>query len=176
MSENVIREIIGDELLSLRDRIINNHIAAGQKASGRTIESMQIETTPTSGILFARRAVGTLETGRGSGAVPKGFNEIIYQWIMDKGIQVAPIPYTRKASPKWQPKYTPEVRGYMSFAGAVANKIAKEGTSLHREGGRKDIYSNEIETTLKSLADRLTGVMWVKIDTINQNSMKDENS
>lgn len=176
MEESVIQGIIGEELLSLRDRIINNHIASGQRASGRTIESMTIETTATSGVLFARRAVGTLETGRKGGVVPKGFNEIIRLWIMDKGIHAAPIPYVREASSKWQPKYTPEERGYMSLAGAIAHKIASEGTSLYRQGGRKDIYSNEIMKTLKSLSDRLVGVVGLKIDTINNNAVKDDNS
>ncbi len=144
--------IINEELLSLRQRIIDNHLRAGQKASGRTIQSLRVEATEDEGILFGRKAFGTLETGRRGGRVPAGFYHIILQWVKDKGIQVE------------KPK---------TFAYFVARKIAREGTSLYRRGGREDIYSSEIPKTVESIGKRIMGLLTMEVDNININSKKE---
>ena len=146
------RKVVSEELESLRQRIIENHLRAGQKASGRTIASLHVETDNDGGILFGRKAFGTLETGRRGGKVPKGFYHIIYQWMQDKGIQVE------------RPK---------SFAYLVARKIAREGTKLYRQGGRDDIYSNEIPKTTESVLSRITGLLGASVESINLNSKKE---
>lgn len=132
-------KILTDELNALKQRVIQNHLSAGQKASGRTIKSLEVIVDEKSGTLYGRKFIGTLETGRNPGRVPKGFRLIIEQWAKDKGITVD--------NPK-------------SFAYFVAKKIATEGTKLHRSGGRDDIYSNEIPKSitaiLKGLADNYT--------------------
>ena len=128
------REILIQELSDLKKRITKNHISAGQKASGRTIASLTVETGDTFGQLTGRKFFATLETGRKAGRVPGNFQSIILKWMHDKGINV----------PK--PK---------SFAYLVARKIAREGTLLHRMGGRSDIYSKEINITLPRLIKRL---------------------
>lgn len=148
-----VRNIVDEELNALRQRIIDNHIKAGQKASGKTIASMRVEADDNGGILFGRKAFGTLETGRRGGRVPKGFYQIIYQWVQDKGIKVE------------KPK---------SFAYLVARKIAREGTSLYRQGGRDDIYSNEIPKTIGSIGDRVRGALSVEVEHINLNSKNEE--
>ena len=146
------RKVVSEELESLRQRIIENHLRAGQKASGRTIASLHVETDNDGGILFGRKAFGTLETGRRGGKVPKGFYHIIYQWMQDKGIQVE------------KPK---------SFAYLVARKIAREGTKLYRQGGRDDIYSSEIPKTEESILSRITGLLSAEVESININSKKE---
>lgn len=146
------KTIINEELLSLRQRIIDNHLRAGQKASGRTIQSLRVEATEDEGILFGRKAFGTLETGRRGGRVPAGFYHIILQWVKDKGIQVE------------KPK---------TFAYFVARKIAREGTSLYRRGGREDIYSSEIPKTVESIGKRIMGLLTTEVDNININSKKE---
>lgn len=143
------KKIINDELLQLRQRIIDNHLRAGQKASGRTIQSLRVESSEDGGTLFGRKAFGTLETGRKGGRVPAGFYQIILQWVKDKGIQVE------------KPK---------TFAYFVARKIAREGTSLYRQGGRADIYSNEIPKTVESIGKRIMGVLSMEVERINLNS------
>lgn len=143
------RKVVSEELESLRQRIIENHLRAGQKASGRTVASLHVETDNDGGILFGRKAFGTLETGRRGGKVPKGFYHIIYQWMQDKGIQVE------------KPK---------SFAYLVARKIAREGTKLYRQGGRDDIYSNEIPKTTENVLSRITGLLAASVESINLNS------
>lgn len=143
------KKVVSEELESLRQRIIANHLKAGQKASGRTIASLRVDVDEDGGTLYGRKAFGTLETGRRGGKVPKGFYRIIYQWMQDKGIQVE------------KPK---------SFAYLVARKIAREGTKLYRQGGRDDIYSNEIPKTTESVLSRITGLLTASVESINLNS------
>ena len=49
--------IIGEELEALRKRIIANHEAAGQVASGRTKGSLKVEMSEDGGVLWGRQAV-----------------------------------------------------------------------------------------------------------------------
>lgn len=147
-----IKGILGEELESLRQRIIENHIRAGQKASGKTISSLRVDVNDNKGTLFGRQAFGVLETGRKPGKVPKGFYQIIQQWVKDKGIQVE--------NPK-------------SFAYLVARKIAREGTELYRQGGRADIYSPEIEKTTQEIMNRAFAVFKDDVTHINLNSNED---
>lgn len=146
------KKVVQEELESLKKRIIDNHLRAGQKASGKTIASMHVEASDDGGVLFGRKAFGTLETGRRGGRVPKGFYHIILQWVKDKGINVE------------KPK---------TFAYFVARKIAREGTSLYRQGGRADIYSNEIPRTEESILNRITGLLSAEVEHINLNSKKE---
>lgn len=144
-----IKQVLSEELEELKKRIINNHVAAGQVASGRTARSLRVEVTDDAATLYGRRAFGTLETGRKPGRVPQGFYQIILQWTKDKGIQVD--------NPK-------------SFAYLVARKIAREGTRLYRNGGRTDIYSNEVEKTIENIMNRVFGVLDKEIEHIHLNS------
>lgn len=146
------KKVVQEELNALRQKIIDNHLRAGQKASGRTIASLHVEVDESEGTLFGRKAFGTLETGRRGGKVPKGFYHIILQWMKDKRINVE------------KPK---------TFAYFVARKIAREGTKLYRQGGRDDIYSNEIPKTEESILNRITGLLSAEVEHINLNSKKE---
>ena len=146
------KKVVQEELNALRQKIIDNHLRAGQKASGRTIASLHVEVDESEGTLFGRKAFGTLETGRRGGKVPKGFYHIILQWMKDKRINVE------------KPK---------TFAYFVARKIAREGTKLYRQGGRDDIYSNEIPKTEESILSRITGLLSAEVESININSKKE---
>lgn len=151
-SREEAKGILNEELESLRELLIENHIRAGQRASGRTISSLRVSVDDNHGILFGRQAFGTLETGRGPGKVPKGFYKIIQQWVADKNIQVE------------RPK---------SFAYLVARKIANEGTELYRLGGHEDIYSKEIKETVKKIMNRVFGIFASDVTHINLNSDED---
>ena len=144
-----IKGILNEELESLRQRIVENHIQAGQRASGRTIKSLHVVVDDDHGILFGRKAFGVLETGRGPGKVPKGFYKIIRQWMIDKGIQVE------------KPK---------SFAYLVARKIAEKGTRLYRTGKHEDIYSKYIEIAIQNIMNRVFGIFSKDVKHINLNS------
>lgn len=148
-SKEEAKKVISEELNALRQRIIDNHIRAKQRASGRTIESLKVVVDDNHGILYGRQAFDVLETGRRPGKVPKGFYQIIQQWVKDKNIQVE------------KPK---------SFAYLVARKIANEGTELFRNGGRADIYSPDVEKTINNIMDRVFGIIVDGVTHINLNS------
>lgn len=164
-AENIKKSII-ISLVWLQSRIIENHLAANQQASGRTIRSLLIEETVKGARLKGRSYFSTLETGRKEGKVPQNFNDIIQQWILDKGISFDPVPYKRQPSERWQPKYTSEQRGLMSLAGAIAYKIATEGTSLYRDGGRKDIFTEPTSEAIIQIKQKLTGIFKIEIETL----------
>lgn len=168
--------IVDEEFDSFIEKVISNHIRAGQKASGRTMQSIRKNITDEGGVVFARAYFGVLETGRKPGSVPKNFRSVILQWMRDKGINAEPIPYIRKPSSKWQPKYSPQERGDLSLAGAIAYRIRKEGTRLYRNGGRDDIYSNEIQKTVGSILDRIITVFKKDVESININSINEDSN
>lgn len=151
------KQILSEELESLRKRIIERHIAAGQKASGRTISSLSVTVNDDEGTLYGRKAFGVLETGRRGGKVPKGFYKIIQQWVKDKGLSFS------------------NVRERNTFAYFVSRKIAAEGTRLHRSGVTEDIYSTEIEKTVEAIHKRVFGIFEKDVDSIHINAIKDEN-
>lgn len=164
-----VKNILSDELESLKLRIIANHEKAGQKASGRTEASLRVEVTEDEGIIFGRNAFGTLETGRKGGNVPSNFSDIIKKWARDKGINISPIPYkTDRAH-----KYSEQERGENRFAFFVARKIKRDGTALYRSGGRSDIYSDEIRKTIKVIGDRLMSSIKMEIDSIKLNTKEE---
>lgn len=131
---------------------------SGQRASGRTQDSIRVEIKDGTGTIYGRKAFGTLELGRKPGKTPRGFVEIIRKWMQDKGISAQPVPYIRQASERWRPKYTAEERGYLQMAGAIAYKIRTEGTKLYREGGRKDVYTPAISSCIERIQMDVAGL------------------
>lgn len=136
------RSIMVDELEKLRIRIANNIRDKGMTASGRTQGSMHVEVASSGemekGVLLGRKAFATTERGRKPGKVPKGFYEIIKQWVIDKGAWAFDTVGARN-----------------SFAYLVARKIARDGTKLHQNGGQSDVYSSEIPKTIEALQSRI---------------------
>ena len=137
------------------NRIKENITTTGTRASGRTQASIRVEVSADTGTIYGRKAFSVLQTGRRGGKVPRGFVDMLKQWARDKGINPEPIPYIRKASARWQPKYTPEQRGLNAFAGAVADRIRMRGTSLYLQGGRNDIYTEPIREAVQGMKDDL---------------------
>lgn len=111
--------IIKDFLESCKKQIEKNHHAAGQKVTGKTINSLEVVMNEKGGALMAWKFFDIVETGRKPGKVPYGFAALIMKWAKDKGLNVD-----------------------NSFGYFVAKKIREEGSSLYRQGGRKDIFSN----------------------------------
>ena len=138
-----------DELHKLLDKMVaemrDNLAKTKTNASGRTSASLRVVMTDTGGQIWGRRYFRGTEQGRAGGKVPHNFHSIIRQWIIDKGLTPSAIPYKRKPSANWQPKYTPDERGLRQMASAIAHAIEKSGTSLYRKGGRTDIFTNVIE-------------------------------
>lgn len=167
------KKVLQEELQSLADRIKANHRKAKQVASGKTLNSIHIDVSEREGALYGRAYFGVLETGRRAGRVPRNFHDIILQWMRDKGIHADPMPYKRKPSAKWEPKFrSAQERGDYTLASAIENTIRKEGTKLHRDGGRTDIFSNEIPVTTDNILSRLATIMNENITSETLNYIK----
>lgn len=158
--------IINEELERAKEIIIQHIWANGQNASGKTVKSLRVEVNEEGGTLYGRNFFGTMETGRRAGKIPYGFTGIISQWMKDKGIHGTPIAYKTNGTHK----YTPQERGDMSMASAIAHTIATKGTKLHRDGGRADVYSNVIPETMERLGNRLMQLIHMYIETIKLNN------
>lgn len=137
-----IRQILADAFENLRYRISSNIDTAGKVASGKTQESLKVEIVADadgwSATLFGRPFFGALETGSRPWRnqyphPPRFFQDIMKQWIDDKGLDLNPY--------------------------LVARKIMREGSALYRAGGRSDIYSEEIPATINELKIALGRVM-----------------
>ena len=159
--------IIREELERARQMIINHIRINGQNASGRTIKSLHVEQpTEDEGILWGHRPFGVLETGRRNGRIPYRFYAIIRQWMRDKGLHGEPIPYKTDRPHK----YTPQERGDLSMASAIAHTIATKGSRLHRDGGRNDVYSNVLPETMRRMQDRMIFLIEKSFDSIKLNN------
>lgn len=147
--------ILHEELEHLRSNIIANMQRNGQIASGETARSMHTEATMTDAYLYGRSPFGVLETGRRAGRVPVNFQDIILVWMQHKGIHG-----TRGYKTNRPHKYTNEEYSDRSLAGAIAYRIKTRGTSLHRAGGRSDVYSNEIPATIERIRKRIMSELY----------------
>ena len=145
------RLIVTEELERAKQLIINHIRINGQNASGKTIKSLHVEANEDEGVLYGHKPFGILETGRKAGKIPYSFRSIIYQWMQDKGVHGIPIPYKGQGDHKW----TPQERGDLRMAGAIAYTIQHRGSRLHRQGGRADVYSNVVPQTLERVRSRL---------------------
>jgi hypothetical protein len=156
-----LRQEIIIALTEAKDQIISNIDTEGIRASGRTQESLRVEDRGEHLVLVQGTGGAPFETlqyGREGGKVPYGFRSIIRQWILDKGISTTDIPYTRKPSANWQPKYTPQERGLMSAAGAIAEKIRKSGTDRFTQPN-ENVYT----PVLNELIEKIEKIMLTKI-------------
>lgn len=148
--------IVAEELDRARKRIIENHVAAGQRVTGATADSITVTVTTGGGVVVgdmdARGYFAALETGsrpwqtphtrqRSDGSTylsaPKWFAEIIREWATAKSVEINPY--------------------------AAAYRIMTEGSQLFREGGREDIFTPEIRDLLDRIAQRLAGLFDAQI-------------
>lgn len=144
------RELLVEELTTLKGRIAQNIHNARANASGSTIASMLVSTYEErggeyTGELTGRPFFGALETGSKPWTKqyphpPKFFVDIIQDWAEAKGLQL---------------------NAYL-----VARKIMRDGSALYRAGGRDTIYSREVEKTIKRINERAL-LFWNNILTEN---------
>ena len=159
-------ELVLDCLERVRLRIWQNIDTTGTKASGKTQESMWIESTPTGGRLWGRPYFQSVETGRPAGRVPFNFVSIIKQWIIDKGLSIKQVAY-KTSRPH---KYSVQERSLNMAAGAIAHSIETTGTRLYKQGGRHDIYSDVIAEEVAELRKQLAVSV---AETLSQTLIKD---
>lgn len=160
---NAIQDILLRHLEHLKSTIIARIAENNRNVTGRTAASLAITVSGNSGSLTGSGSFLAIERGRGAGKVPYNFVGIIKEWIVNKGISYKPIPAKRK-----NVKYTPMERGLNSFAGAVAYKIMKEGSRMHRDNLYNDIYTTAVNEELDSLASELVITSAQSIAAINR--------
>lgn len=142
--------IISEELEACKRDIIEASTKAGQKASGKTYENIQLaDVSEAGGKIVGPSYVGVLAKGRKPGKVPHDFPAIIKQWARYKGISFA----TERDFDRW--------------ARAVAWKIRREGTGLWQDMGSQglevDIFYTPIQEFIKRITERLGGTFTAEV-------------
>lgn len=165
LSAPFIQRIIQGTLERIRTQMKQNMSAMKRTTSGRSVASLQIVMKQNGGTLYGSKSWFAMERGRKGGRVPKNFRDIIRQWIIDKGIQVTPLPYKQ---PSRGIGLSPQERGLRSFAGAIAYTIMKKGSRLHRTGGFDNIYSSPIQNELATMHKELSAYVGETINTIHR--------
>ena len=153
-------------LTEAKDEIISNIDSQGIRASGRTQKSLKVEDRGEH-LVLVQDSTGapfeTLQYGWDGKEVPKGFNAIIKQWIIDKGISTKPIQYKRIPSDKWQPKYTPQERGLIAAAYVIAHNIKENGTKRFRQPN-EEVYSGVLEDVILKIEELVENLYGVEIN------------
>lgn len=135
-SEQLIKQLFTEFQKGIRTKL--------PKVTGKTADSIRIETGQRYGRIFGARYIDVLETGRpptknGKAGSPT-LREVILQWIRDKGIK-------------------PDGISEESLAFLIARKIHREGTQLYRRGGMSGVISSVItEQALKTFEKELVGI------------------
>jgi hypothetical protein len=107
------KDILRQEFDDIATDLAAKHIELGMKASGRWLDSLEVQVSDDNAKLLANNYTRQLVNGRAGGSFPP--IESIKQWIQDKGIQ-SDIPVS-------------------SLAFLIARKIAREGTEYFKQGG-----------------------------------------
>lgn len=136
------REVIIEELSTLRATILQNLAKYGRNATGETGRSLRIQLNPDGGALMGRTFFSTLEVGRGptrdfTPHTPTLFQRIL-TWVKAKGVYPDDPTMTQT-----------------SLAIAITKRIHKSGTMLFRKKQRQDIYSTAVQRAIKSINQRL---------------------
>lgn len=132
-------KILNEELEQLKQDIIQRQKDSGAMASGKTATGYEVAIESSKhGWLSGYSYVGVLEEGRKPGKVPVYFKEIIKRWIIAKGLQ-----------------YQGE-KELNRMAASIAWVIHKEGTVLHRNGYKVDIFDTPLKHFTERLINRLS--------------------
>jgi len=89
-------DILFQYFTSVKQQIIDAAVQKGMSATGNTLNSLQIESTPNGYELQANSNIYFMEHGRGPTTVPKGnpgnpdLIQIIQDWIDARGLDLNP--------------------------------------------------------------------------------------
>lgn len=164
--ETSIRNIVSSHLNAIKDGIALRMEQMGRNASGSTVRSMVVNTSDSGGMLEGSKSFMYLEHGRGPGKVPKGFYEIIKDWVIAKGISYQDM------IPK---NGTPE-QGLARLSGAIAHSIITKGTRLYRDNEYNDIYSSLIEQEVELLSKEAAGIFETEVEKLQEIELDNDKS
>lgn len=154
----LIQDIVAKHLEEVKQRVIEQMDANKRNASGRSIASLNIVTSPEGGYIEGAKSFLVMERGRKPGKGPKGFVNIIREWILAKGISYDHL----------IPKNGNRECGLRRLSGAIAYSILKHGTRLHRDQAYNDIYSSAVDDVLKKLDDDVLGLLEKEYERLKQ--------
>ena len=150
--ETQLASRIVDRMNKLREDISANIERLGLRASGKTQASLRVVQHGDEIMLVGRKFFSALQYGSSGWTGITGikctfqqFKAIIRQWISDKGLW---FDDPDKAS------------------SAIASKIMREGTKLHRNDGYIDVYDSLIEEAIADIEAMPTGLLTTEIDNI----------
>ena len=136
MSDLIVRDILEKTMRDIKAGIERNMTNLHRNASGKSIRSLKYTID---GDLHAQLegniSFTWMEKGRKRGKIPSNFQNIILQWIRDKGISIS--------------------GDERDAAWLIAQHIRKNGTKLNYTGGFDDIYTSVINTNVKDLYKKL---------------------
>mgnify|MGYP003654729644 FL=1 len=137
-------EVLQKEFDLLRIDLIKAYDAKGMRASGKWADSLEVESSPLSGVITGLDYSQQLETGRKAGRFPPISS--IEDWIRDKGISTIDISIS-------------------SLAFLIARKIAREGWKREDYGGVELITEVVTDARMQSIIDKVGDVYAVEIST-----------
>ncbi len=152
-----IKDILKQHLTIIKNRIAERMALSKRNATAKSVASLKVEIGDGHAILWGAKSFLAMERGRGPGAIPMGFIDIIQAWAKAKGIA---------AKAKVGQNQTQE-SAMRSFAGAVAYNIMKKGTKLHRTKQYDDIFSTVLNEELDKMSDAMAINLLDKVSTIN---------
>lgn len=141
--------ILAQELDRCVQDIKRRHIAAGQRVTGKTMNALEVrikrEGESIIGEIWGRPFTGALETGsrpaRRKGTAQGKLDMVagMKEWVHIRGLDAG---MTEKQSEN--------LAKYLSWY------IKRYGSSLWRQGGRRDIITPAVEATRQALEERLS--------------------
>lgn len=154
-----INDLLKSHLENVKTNIAERMAANGRNASGKSIASLRVEVMDGNGVLWGSKSFLAMERGRGPGAIPIGFVEIIMAWAKAKGISAYSKAGVRQDNDT----------AMRSFAGAVAYNIMKKGTRLFRNKQYNDIYTSVLKEELDKMSEAMVINLLNQVSTINDN-------
>ena len=153
--DKAVTDRIAERMVQLRDDIRNNINILGLRASGRTQQSLQVEVTSNEVSLWGRKFISAIEYGTqpwsgytGIRCTIQAFKDIIRQWASDKGLNFG------------------QAREHERAISAITMSIIRNGTKLHREGRRLDVYDTLITEALLDIGEQLQLVTAEAVDVV----------
>ena len=135
-----INNVLAQWCKDVISQIKTNLDTTGTTATGKTKESLVYEVSDGSCVIYGRPYFKSVENGRPAGKVPYNFKDILYEWASAKGILS---------------KFGDTVAKQKSTLWIIGQFIKNNGTKLYRNGGRRDIYTNVLESELPELEKKI---------------------
>lgn len=136
-----VNKLLLDEGRLFSKRVKSNLSSKKITKSGKTEKSIKEEVSNQILIVWGRHDFHNLEKGVSPNEAQRlNFQQLknnIYEWS------------------KYLPLTFADNKKRYSFAWNVSNKIVQVGTKLYRDGGRKDIYSNEFQPLYDAITDKI---------------------